>query len=179
MQAETIDVIVAGMTITEEREQEIDFSDPYFNADQSVLIKTDSGVEINASDDLENFTQSIKDLKIGAQTGTTGAAWVQENLIDTGLMEEDNLSLYDLYIDAIADLDIGPERLDAIVLDLPVAQAFAEHQGREVAYTIITGESYGIGVREGETELLAGINAELESLNGATAWTALILEYFG
>lgn len=178
LQAETIDAIAAAMTITEEREEQIDFSIPYYEADQSVLIKKDSGVEINESHNLENFTASIANLTIGAQTGTTGAGWVQENLIDTGLMDEANLKLYDLYIDAVTDLDIGPARLDAIVLDLPVAQAFAEDSGREVAYTIITGESYGLGVREGETELLNNINAELNEFMLSEEWTTLITKYF-
>ena len=177
LQSGTIDVIAAAMTITDEREEEIDFSDPYYEADQSVLVKKDSGVEINASHNLENFTASIANLTIGAQTGTTGAGWVQENLIDVGLMAEANLKLYDLYIDAVADLDIGPARLDAIILDLPVAQAFAEETGREVAYTIITGESYGLGVREGETELLNNINAELGEFMASAGWTTLITKY--
>jgi polar amino acid transport system substrate-binding protein len=178
LQADKIDIIAAGMTITEAREDIIDFSDPYYQADQSVLIKKDSGVEINSSHDLENFTASIANLTIGAQTGTTGATWVQEELIDTGLMDEENLKLYDLYLDAVADLDIGPERLDAIVLDLPVANAFAENPNREVAYTIITGEYYGFGVKEGKTEFLAKINAELDEFIGSEDWTALINKYF-
>jgi len=178
LQAGTIDVIAAAMTITEEREEQVDFSIPYYEADQSVLIKKDSGVEINESHNLENFTASIANLTIGAQTGTTGAAWVQDNLIDTGMMNEDNLKLYDLYIDAVADLDIGPERLDAIILDLPVAQAFAEDPGREVAYTVITEEYYGLGVREGETELIEDINTELEKFMESDEWTTLITKYF-
>jgi polar amino acid transport system substrate-binding protein len=178
LQAGTIDVIVAGMTITDERDEQIDFSISYYEADQSFIIKTDSGVEINASHDLENFTASIANLTIGAQTGTTGATWVQENLIDAGLMEEEKLKLYDLYIDAVADLDIGPERLEAIVLDLPVGQAYSKAAGRKVAYTIETGESYGIGVGEGETELLAEIDAELEDFIDSDDWTALITKYF-
>ena len=93
--------------------------------------------------------QEIRKVVVATTTGTTGAAWVQENLIDTELMDEENLKLYDLYIDAVADLDIGPAKLDAIVLDLPVAQAFAENPNREVAYTILTGEHYGFGVKKG------------------------------
>ncbi len=178
LQSDKIDVIAAGMTITEAREDVIDFSDLYYQADQSVLIKKGSGVEINASYDLENFTASIANLTIGAQTGTTGAAWVQDELIDTGMMDEENLKLYDLYIDAVADLDIGPVRLDAIILDLPVAQAFAENENREVAYTIITGEYYGFGVKEGNTELLGKINTELDEFIGSEDWTALITKYF-
>ncbi len=178
IQAGNIDVIAAAMTITDEREEQIDFSDPYYQADQSILIKTGSGVEINESHDLENFTASIANLTIGAQIGTTGAQWIEDNLIDKGLMDEDNLQLYDLYIDAVADLDIGRERLDAIILDLPVAQAFAKVTGREVAYTIITEENYGFGVKEGNTELLTKINQELEKFIGSDDWTDLIEKYF-
>ncbi len=178
LQAKKIDIIAAGMSITEEREEVIDFSDPYYKADLSVLIKKGSGVEINASHDLENFTASIANLTIGAQTGTTGADWVQENLIDTEMMDEENLKRYDLYIDAVADLDIGPARLDAIILDLPVAQAFAENPNREVVYTILTGEYYGLGIREGETEFLEKINTELDKLIGSDDWNTLIAKYF-
>ena len=178
LQSGTIDVIAAAMTITDDRKQVIDFSDPYYQADQSVLVKKDSGVEINASHDLENFTASIANLTIGSQTGTTGAAWVQENLIDKGLMPEDNLKLYDLYLDAVADLDIGPTRLDIIILDLPVAQAFAENPNREVAYTISTGENYGFGVKKGETDLVEKINEELEMFMESDDWTDLITKYF-
>lgn len=178
LQADKIDIIAAGMTITEAREEIIDFSDPYYQADQSVLIKKGSGVQINSSHDLENFTASIVNLTIGAQTGTTGATWVKEELIDTGMMVEENLKLYDLYLDAVADLDIGPERLDAIVLDLPVANAFAENPNREVAYTIITGEYYGFGVKEDKTEFLAKINSELDKFIGSDDWTDLINKYF-
>lgn len=178
LQSGKIDIIAAAMTITDAREEVIDFSLAYYQADQSVLIKKDSGVEINASHDLNNFTASIANLTIGSQTGTTGAAWVQENLVDTGLMDEENLKLYDLYIDAVADLDIGPARLDAIVLDLPVAQAFAEDPDREVAYTILTGEYYGFGVKKGETNFVEKINTELEMFMDSDDWAALITKYF-
>jgi len=179
IQSGNIDVIAAAMTITEEREEQIDFSDPYYEADQSIIIKTGSGVEINMSDDLENFTESISNLTIGAQIGTTGADWIQTNLIDVGLMEEDQLQLYDLYIDAVADLDIGTERLDAVIIDSPVGEAFAESAGREVVYLIITGENYGFGVKEGNTDLLDEINTELETFVNSEDWNDLITKYFG
>lgn len=178
LQSGKINIIAAGMSITDEREEVVDFSIPYYEADQSILIKKDSGVEINASDDLENFTASIVNLTIGAQTGTTGNIWIQENLIDTGMMNEDNLKLYDLYIDAIADLDIGPVRLHAIILDLAVAKAFAENPNREVAYTIVTDEFYGLAVKEGDTAFLEKVNTELEEFIDSEEWFDLIAKYF-
>jgi len=59
-----IDVIAAAMTITEEREEQIDLSNPYYEADQSVLTKVGSNLNLNTSQDLQNYT-------VGAQTGTT------------------------------------------------------------------------------------------------------------
>jgi polar amino acid transport system substrate-binding protein len=175
LKSDKIDVIAAGMTINDVRDEEIDFSDPYYKADQSMLIKKDSGVEINSSLDLENFTASIANLTIGVQLGTTGEDWVKEKLIKTGMMDDYNG--YELYIDAIADLDIGRDRLDAIILDLPVAQAFAENPNREVVYTIITDEYYGFGVKEGNSDLQEKINAELENLD-TEYWDSLINKYF-
>lgn len=176
LQAEKIDVIAAAMTITDERDEQIDFSDPYYEADQSVLNMVGSDVDINESDDLENFTASIAGLTIGAQTGTTGAAWIQENLVDTEMMDEDNFNQYETYTLAILDLENG--NIDIIVLDKPVAQAFAEDEDMELAYTIITEESYGLGVREGETELLTDINQGLADLIGSEDWTELVKKYF-
>ena len=176
LQAEKIDVIAAAMTITVERDEQIDFSDPYYEADQSVLIMTDSGVEINESDEIEDFKTSIAGLTIGAQTGTTGASWVQENLVDTEMMDEDNFNQYETY--TLAILDLENRNIDIIVLDKPVAQAFAEDEDMGVAYTIITEESYGLGVREGDTELLADINEGLADLIGSEDWTELVKKYF-
>ena len=176
LQADKIDVIAAAMTITDERDEQIDFSDPYYEADQSALIMTDSGVEINESDEIEDFKTSIANLTIGVQTGTTGASWVQENLVDTEMMDEDDFNQYETYTLAILDLENG--NIDIIVLDKPVAQAFAEDEDIGVAYTIITEESYGLGVREGDTELLADINEGLADLIGSEDWTELVKKYF-
>ena len=176
LQADKIDVIAAAMTITDERDEQIDFSDPYYEADQSALIMTDSGVEINESDEIEDFKTSIANLTIGAQTGTTGASWVQENLVDTEMMDEDNFNQYETY--TLAILDLENRNIDIIILDKPVAQAFAEDEDMGVAYTIITEESYGLGVREGDTELLADINEGLADLIGSEDWTELVEKYF-
>ncbi len=176
LQADKIDVIAAAMTITDERDEQIDFSDPYYEADQSALIMTDSGVEINESDEIEDFKTSIANLTIGVQTGTTGASWVQENLVDTEMMDEDDFNQYETY--TLAILDLENRNIDIIILDKPVAQAFAEDEDIGVAYTIITEESYGLGVREGDTELLADINEGLADLIGSEDWTELVKKYF-
>ena len=164
-----IDVITAAMTITEEREEQIDFSNAYFEADQSVLIKSDANITIINSTDLAKYI-------LGAQTGTTGAMWVSDTLIDEELMADENLKRYETYTLAILDLKNG--NIDAIILDKPVALAFEEDANYEVLYTIVTNESYGIGVKEGNTELLEDINQGLADFKDTEEWNTLVIKYF-
>ena len=169
LQTNKIDVIVAGMSITEERLQEISFSDPYFEADQSVLIKSDSGIVINNVSDLENLT-------VGVQTGTTGDDWVFETLVNTSKTPEEKYKQYETYDLAVLDLKAG--RIQIIVLDKPVAQALSADGDLKIAYTIITNENYGIGVRKGDTELLQKINTGLAELKASADWNTLVTKYF-
>jgi len=169
LQTQKIDVIVSGMSITDEREQQINFSDPYYEADQSVLIKSESGITINNESDLEN-------LIVGVQTGTTGDDWVFETLVNTSKTPEDKYKQYETYDLAILDLKAG--RLQTIVLDKPVAQAFSADGDLNVAYTIVTNENYGIGVRIGDTELLQKINTGLAELKASADWNTLVEKYF-
>lgn len=164
LDAGNIDVIAAAMTITPEREESIDFSIPYFEANQSILVLTDSEFNITSTDNLTG-------LIIGAQLGTTGAYWVEENLGDNATLQE-----YDLYIDAVLDLEAG--RVDVVIVDVPVAQVFAEDEDKEIVLEIETNELYGLGVRKGNTELLEQINQELEKLMDSAEWEALKNKYF-
>ena len=169
LQTNKIDVIVAGMSITAERLQEISFSNPYFEADQSVLIKSDSGIVINNESDLENLT-------VGVQTGTTGDDWVFETLVNTSKTPDEKYKQYETYDLAVLDLKAG--RIQIIVLDKPVAQALSADGDLKIALTIITNENYGIGVRKGDTELLQKINTGLAELKASADWNTLVIKYF-
>ena len=166
-----IDLIAAAMTITSDREEQIDFSDPYYNSDQSILIQTDSDLTIDEDEDLSN-------LIIGAQTGTTGELWVIDNLINitNATMTDDKLKRYDTYTLAVLDLDNG--NVNAIILDNPVAESFAKDEDRRVGYVIQTDEYFGFGVSEGNEELLNGLNEELEIFMESDDWAALLNKYF-
>jgi polar amino acid transport system substrate-binding protein len=159
-----IDVIAAGMTITPEREEQIDFSLPYFEANQSVLVLTESNLTINSTTDLTNLT-------IGVQIGTTGQFWVEDNLGDNVTLKK-----YDLYIEAV--LDLRNMNVDIVILDVPVAQAFADDEDLEVALEIETNEEYGFGIKKGNTELLNQINQELMNFMGSEEWKNLEYKYF-
>lgn len=166
-----IDVIAAAMTITPEREEVIDFSDSYYNSDQSILLLADSDFIINEDDDISNLT-------IAAQTGTTGEKWVLDNLINiaNATMTDDQLKRYDTYTLAILDLDNG--NIDAVILDNPVAESFAKDDNRRVEYVIQTDEYFGFGVSKGNTELVNGINEQLALYMESDDWATLLDKYF-
>ncbi len=166
-----IDVIAAAMTITPLRLEKIDFTDSYYNSDQSILLPADSEFNIDRDEDLSNLT-------IGAQTGTTGELWVIENLIniENATMTDDQLKRYDTYTLAVLDLDNG--NVDALILDNPVAESFAKDEDRKVEYVIQTDEYFGFGVAKGNDDLLNGLNKELQSFMESDDWTNLLNKYF-
>lgn len=171
LQTGKIDVIAAAMTITEQRQQQVDFSNAYYDANQAVLVKIGEMINITTIEDLKNYT-------VGAQTGTTGWAWVNDTLVATGKLPGDNFRSYDLYTDAVADLIIGPSRVGAIVIDSPVAQAFADMGDVKIVLNITTNESYGFAVEKGNSELLTKINTGLAAVMATTYWEDLVEKYF-
>lgn len=171
LQAGTIDVIAAAMTITDARKLEVDFSNPYYDANQSVLVKIDSGVNITNISSLGNYI-------IGAQTGTTGWSWVNDTLVAPGILSRDNFKSYDLYTDAVADLLVGPSREGAVVIDTPVAQAFEKIDNVKIVLNITTNEFYGFAVEKGNTTLANKINTGLTAVMATQYWEELIEKYF-
>ncbi len=172
LKTDKIDVIAAGMSIDPERE--VDFTIPYYEADLSVLVLTESNYTINET----NYLTVLANLTIGAQTGTTGADWIYETFINitNATMQEDQFKQYTTY--TLAILDLTNKNLDAVVIDKPVADAFAEDGDKEVAYIIDSDEEYGLAVKEGNTELLEQLNQGLMELMGTEDWTNLVKKYF-
>jgi len=172
LKTDKIDVIAAGMSIDPKRE--VDFTIPYYEADLSVLVLTESNYTINET----NYLTVLANLTIGAQTGTTGADWVYETFINitNATMQEDQFKQYTTY--TLAVLDLTNKNLDAVVIDKPVADAFAENGDKEVAYIIDSDEEYGLAVKEGNTELLEQLNQGLMELIGTEDWINLVKKYF-
>ncbi|AEH51208.1 basic amino acid ABC transporter substrate-binding protein [Pseudothermotoga thermarum] len=167
LRAGQIDIAIAGMTITEERKQVVDFSIPYWTADQSVIVKADSNLSI---------TVLFGKYRIGVQTGTTGDLWCTEELVKKGILPEKNLKRYDTFVLALTDLLNG--NIDAIVLDSPVANRFAATKPVKIVGIIVTGEQYGIAVKKGNTDLLKAINEALKVLQETGKLAELIDKYF-
>ncbi|HEX6229861.1 MAG TPA: basic amino acid ABC transporter substrate-binding protein [Solirubrobacterales bacterium] len=142
------EMVASATTITDEREKTVDFSDPYYLAEQSILAK--EGSDVKSVADLDGVT-------VGVQQGTTGQEFVEE---ETNAAE---VRPYPEGPDLVTPLKGGT--IDAAVLDIPVAENLAAAQaGIEVAAEIKTGEEYGLVVQQGEEDLLNEVNEALQEL---------------
>lgn len=163
-----IDLIAAAMTINDERAEQIAFSDPYYEANQSVLVAEDGDFDPSGEGDLEGRT-------VGAQSGTTGEDEV-ERLIEEGIVAEEDFRGYDNYTLAVQDLENG--NVDAVVIDIPVAEQFEANRAVRVAFTIDTGEEYGLGLRQGDDRVEA-VDDGLAEVKDDGTYDDLIAEWFG
>lgn len=159
------DVVASAVTITDERAEQVDFSDPYFDADQSLLVKADQADELSDLAALAGKT-------IGVQAGTTGETYANENAEGAEIESfEDSDGLFG----AIESGDI-----DAILQDLPVnAYRTTQDDSLEVVETYPTGEQYGFAVEKGNASVLALVNDGLQALRDDGTFDEIYSEYFG
>ncbi len=159
-----IDVAIAGMTVTDERKETVDFSDSYYDAVQYVLVAKDS--DIATADDLKNK-------KIGVQLGTTGD-FIAEDI------EGAEVSTYDKFVDGVNDLVNG--RLDAVIIDKNPAEVFAGKfadsiKALEGSDFDFETEEYAIAMKKGNTGLQEAINGALKEMKEDGSFDALVEQY--
>jgi ABC-type amino acid transport substrate-binding protein len=163
LQTGNIDIIASGMTITEEREKEVDFSQPYITAGLAIAVTADNQ-DIKSIDDLKGKTVAV-------QTGSTGFMKAEE-LKKAGVIAE--IKDFPHVNEAIEELKIGGA--DAMINDLPVTNAFISAQPGviKIVGEPLTSESYGFAVRSGNTELLNKINKGLENVKASGKYDELL-----
>jgi polar amino acid transport system substrate-binding protein len=162
------DLLVSAITITPERRQSMDFSDPYFDAAQLIVGRDDSKVA--------KFTD-LKALKVGVQTGTTGDEAVSKLLGKTNT----NIRRFESTPLALKELDSGG--VDAVVADNGVVtHHVANNPGgrvRTVSDPTFVPERYGIAVKKGNAELLGKINQGLKAIRDDGTYETIFAKYFG
>lgn len=158
------DVAASAMTITDERKQEIDFSDPYIDSNQSIAVRKD----FKYTDET-----SLSGKKVGAQAGTTGLDWAKENLKGAQIVE------FKTATDALSALQAG--NVDAVVNDLPVTAYLVKDasKGLVIAKEIPTGEQYGFAVSKDNPELTKAINDALAKLKSNGEYDNIYAKWFG
>lgn len=161
-----IDLIAAAMTIEPDRQEQIAFSDPYWEANQSVLVSEDGDFQPEAVEDLAGR-------RVGAQAGTTGEGQIGD-LIEAGTISESDYRQYDNYSFAVQDLLDG--NVDAVVVDVPVAENFTAERSVVVAFQIDTGEQYGLGMRQ-DDDRITDINDAIAEIREDGTYDDLVAEW--
>ena len=161
------DMVMAGVTVTEERQAVMDFSNSYANGVQVVIVK--EGSPIQTVDDLANANM------IGCQMGTTGYTFCSDTP-ENGGFGEDHVTPYDDGAAAVQALMNG--QIDAVVIDNKPAQEYvAANPGLKILDGEFTNEDYAIGVAKGNTALLDAINGALEELTNDGTIQSIVDKY--
>ena len=155
------DMVMAGVTVTDERQNVMDFTDSYATGIQSIIVKEDS--DIASVDDLAGK-------KIGTQRGTTGYLYCSDDFGD------ENVVAYDDGLTAVQMLNNG--QVDCVVIDnAPAKEFIAANPGLKLLDTAYVEESYAIGIGKGNTELKDAINTALEELKADGTLQAIVDKY--
>ena len=157
-----IDMVIAGMSVTEDRQRSVDFTDPYFDAIQAIIVA--DGSPITSAEDLDGK-------KIGVQLGTTGDLFV------TDYYPNAEVARFSKGLDAA--LDVAAGRLDAVVIDAAPAKAFVSKlEGLVVLSEELNSgnEQYAIALPKG-SDLVEPINAALAEMMADGTIDEIIAKY--
>lgn len=155
------DFAAAGISITDEREKEVDFTDEYTVSNQVVIIRKDSA--------LKSFDE-IKNKKIAAQLGTVADFYVSENYKDATLITHKK------YLSAVED--VKGKKVDCLVMDeLPAKELIKNNPELKIMDGILFQDKYGMIVKKGNTELKEKINEILKELSEDGTIESLVLKH--
>ena len=156
------DTIISAITITDERDETIDFSEPYFQANQALAVP--EGSDIAGVDDLAGA-------QLAVQAGTTGLDYANANFTDATVVE--------FPTSEAAFAALSAEQVDAVFIDIPVVQERVDSgDAVEIAEEVDTDELYGIGVQEGDAALQEAINAELQAVIDDGTYAEIFNQWF-
>jgi len=162
------DILVSAITITDERKQTMDFSSPYFDAQQLMAVKKTS--KVSKFDDL-------KKLKVGVQTGTTGDEVVTKMMGKTS----PSIKRFESTPLALKELEAGG--VDAVVADNGVVINYvtnnADNKFKTVADKAFQPEQYGLAIKKGNADLLAKLNKGLADIKADGSYDQIYAKYFG
>jgi polar amino acid transport system substrate-binding protein len=164
LNADQCDLGAAGMTITDERKKNVDFSDPYFAATQAVLVDKKSGITSFAG---------LKGKKVGAQAQTTGEDYAKSKDLDPVSFESSDAVLNGL----------RTGQVEAVIIDYPVVQGWLKDSANADAFKVVdnlnTGEQYGFTVKKGNTKLLAALNKAITDAKADGTYKKLYEQWIG
>ena len=159
-----IDAAIAGMSITDARKKQVNFSDPYYDSGLMAIVRKDNDTIHSLAD--------LKGKKIGVQLGTTGAMEAEK-------IEGAKVTNFDTSDLACIELQNG--NVDAVISDLPVLQYFLKQKGSSYAKAVgepKKGDHYGIAVAKDKKDVLDGINKAMKELKDSGEYQKIYDKWF-
>ena len=167
VQNNSADMMLAGLSYSEERDEVVDFSDPYATGVQVVIVKEGSDVTLD----------NLGEYMIGTQRGTTGFIYASDTP-ENGGYGEDHVIGYDSGVTAVQELINGT--IDAVIIDKQPAEAYVA-ANPDAGLTILDGnwveEDYCLAVDEGNTALLDALNTAMNELKSDGTLDAIVATY--
>ncbi|WP_163574118.1 ABC transporter substrate-binding protein [Halomonas faecis] len=166
--AEKIDILATGLTVTEERSENIDFTIPWWETNDVVLVPEDS--------DLNVFTAVCCGARIGVQGGSSQQAWMEENVVNSSDIDVE-LAKYDNYVTAVDDMAIG--RISSVIVDDTSAQEYI-NAGKPVkmAGKIFIRAPLALAVSKGDPqEILGDLNQGILAIYESGEWGEIVDDY--
>lgn len=158
----SMDCAASAITITDEREEQVDFTDPIYDSNLAIVVKADSDI-----------TDPSQITSVAAQQGSSGEEWINENLKNA------KYTSFQEVPDSLAALRSG--QVQAVVYDEPVARnhVSGEYNDCKILQVIPTGEQYGIAVNKDNPNLTAAINQALSDMESDGTMDQLKQQYIG
>jgi ABC-type amino acid transport substrate-binding protein len=176
LEAKKFDMVIAGVTITSERMDKMDFSDPYFEAGQLITVR----VDYDEIQDENDFAGKV----LGVQIGTTADEIVSrmqagEDEYEGKAVDIKEIKRYDNYPQAFLDLQHG--NLDAVIVDEPVGKAYVKEHGDKVK--LVSEEPFvkeytAIAFRKGDTEMVNKVNDVLKKIKEDGRYDEMLDKWF-
>ncbi len=161
VQAGSIDIVLAGMTVTDERKEAVNFTDSYATGTQVIIVK--EGSAIASADDLQGKT-------IGVQTGTTGDLYCTDDYGEDHVKQFNNGAL------AVAALQNG--QVDCVVIDNEPAKNFVKaNAGLKILDTEYITENYAAAINKENSKLLSDVNEAMAALKADGTIDKIIAKY--
>jgi len=154
LQLHEIDVAVAALSATVERLALVDFTNVYYVGADAILAKAGTGRTVTKVEDLAGT-------RIGVQRGSVYETWIQDTLVDTGLLPQENLLTFNTTVNALTALSSATPEIDYLVMDLLPAEEAATGGAVEIVVQGLNQQLYSIAVPKGEHTLQERLNATL------------------
>jgi polar amino acid transport system substrate-binding protein len=163
LDAGRIDLIIAGFSIKPDRQEQVDFSEPYFDAGQIVVVR-ENETAINGPQDLKGKTVAV-------QVGTTGAGEAEN------YTSADKIQSFPKVNEAF--MNLKNNRVDAVIIDVPVAKSYIKtNPGFKLAGEVFSSEKYAVAVKKGNADLLKQVNDTLKEMQDTGKFDQMVKTWF-